>query len=62
MGSENHDECDSSSNERSGVVNSVPLPPRLFLQIGLDAVFESPDVRTTTSNILSNLLKNFRLD
>ena len=64
MGSENHDEdCDSSSNDTSGLVNTVsPLPPRLFMEIGLDAVFEGPGVRTTTSNILSNLLKNFGLD
>lgn len=64
MGSENHDEeCDSSSNDTSGLVNTVcPLPPRLFMEMGLDAVFEGPGVRTTTSNILSNLLKDFRLE
>lgn len=61
MGSENHDEeGDSSSDDDQGWLNKVcPLPPRLFLEIGLDTVFESPDVRITTSNILSNLLKNF---
>lgn len=43
-----------------GAVDTVcPLSPRLLLEMGLDKVFEGPDVRTTESNILSNLPKNF---